>query len=164
MRKKPKAVAYRRKRQGKTDYRKRLKILSSGKPRLVVRVTLKQIIVQVIEYGSEGDKIVCGLVSSALGKMGWQGSFKNLPAAYLAGYLIAKNCMQKGVKEAVLDIGLRPSVKGNRIYACVAGAIEGGLKINCDKEKLPTEERIKGKHIKPEIEKMFEEVKGKIKK
>ena len=151
MKKKPKAVAYRRKREGKTNYRRRLKLLSSGKPRLTIRVTLKQIIAQVIEYGPKGDVVKCGLVSGALEKLGWKMSKKNLPAAYLTGYLLAKNCAQKGVKEVILDLGLKPSIKGNRIYACVAGAIEGGLEINCDKERLPSEDRIKGKHINPEV-------------
>ncbi len=121
------------------------------------------VIAQVIEYHPEGDKVLCGLVSGALEKFGWQGSKKNLPAAYLTGYLLAKKCAEKNVKEVILDIGLKPSIKGNKIYSFVAGAIEGGLKINCDKEMLPKEDRIKGKHIKPEIEKMFEEVKGKLK-
>ncbi|MCK4589271.1 MAG: 50S ribosomal protein L18 [Nanoarchaeota archaeon] len=162
MRKKPKVVAFRRVRQGKTDYRKRLKFLSAGKPRLVIRVTLSKIIGQIIGYNPEGDKVLAGLSSQALEKLGWQGSKKNLPAAYLTGYLLAKEAVKKGVKEVILDIGFKPSIKGNKIYACVAGAIEGGLGINCDKEMLPAEDRIKGKHIKPEIEKMFEEVKKKI--
>ena len=163
MRKKPKVVPFRRMREGKTNYRKRLKFLSAGKPRLVVRVTLRNIICQIVEYHPEGDKVLCGLVSGALEKLGWQGSKKNLPAVYLTGYLLAKNCEKKGIKEVISDMGLRPSVQGNRIYPCVAGAIDGGLQINCDKENLPKEERIKGKHIKPEIEKMFEAVKEKVK-
>lgn len=162
MRKKPKAVLSRRVREGKTDYRKRLKLLSAGKPRLVIRITLNKVIGQVIEYNPGGDKVLVGLNSLALGKLGWQGSKKNLPAAYLTGYLLAKEAVKKGVKEVILDIGFKPSIKGNKIYASVAGAIDGGLKINCDKEMLPKEDRIKGKHIKPEIEKMFEEVKKKI--
>lgn len=162
MRKKPKAVLLRRVRKGKTDYRKRLKLLSAGKPRLVIRITLKKIINQVVEYSPEGDKVLIGLSSLALEKLGWQGSKKNLPAAYLTGYLLAKEAVKKGIEEVVLDIGFKPSIKGNKIYAGVAGAIDGGLKINCDKEMLPKGDRIKGKHIKPEIEKMFEEVKKKI--
>ncbi len=163
MRKKPKVVPLRRVREGKTDYRKRLRILSAGKPRLLVRVTLKNIIAQVIEYSPEGDKILCGLVSKSLEKLGWQGSKKNLPAAYLTGYWLAKNCEKKKIKEVILDIGLKPSIKGNKIYACAAGAMDGGLKINCEKEMLPNEERIHGKHIKSEIEAMFKSVKEKIK-
>jgi len=163
MRKKAKVIPFRRKREGKTNYGKRLKLLSANKPRLVVRVTGKQLIVQIIEYQPKGDLVLMGLMSSALEKMGWKGSKKNLPAAYLAGYLLAKEAGKKKIKEAILDIGLRPSVKGGRVYACVAGALEGGLKINCAKEILPKQERIHGKHIKPEIEAMFKAVKEKIK-
>jgi len=162
MRKKPKTIRFRRAREGKTDYRKRLCLLASGKPRLVVRVTDRKIIGQVVDYGQDGDKVIFGTNSKSLEKLGWKGSKKNLPAAYLTGYFTAKNCIQKGVKEAILDIGLRPSLKGNRIYAFAAGATEGGLKLNCDKKMLPSQDRIRGKHINPETEKIFEEVKEKI--
>ena len=47
---KTRAAAYRRKREGKTDYRKRLRLLLSGKPRLVIRRSLRDISAQVIEY------------------------------------------------------------------------------------------------------------------
>lgn len=163
MRKKAKVVPFRRKREGKTDYGKRLKYLAANKPRLVIRVTGKQLITQIIEYQPKGDMILLGLVSSALEKMGWKGSQKNLPAAYLTGYLLAKEAAKKKIKEAILDIGLRPSIKSGRIYACVAGALDGGLKINCAKEILPNQDRIQGKHIKPEIESMFKAVKEKLK-
>ncbi|HLC81226.1 MAG TPA: 50S ribosomal protein L18, partial [Candidatus Nanoarchaeia archaeon] len=44
---KPRTVLYRRRRELKTDYHKRLKLLSSSKPRLVVRFTNRKIISQV---------------------------------------------------------------------------------------------------------------------
>ena len=43
-------VKYRRQREGKTNYDKRLKLLLSGKPRLIIRPSLKGITIQVEEY------------------------------------------------------------------------------------------------------------------
>ena len=43
-------VKPRRRREGKTDYRKRLRLLRSGKVRMVVRKSLKNTQIQLIEY------------------------------------------------------------------------------------------------------------------
>ena len=51
-------VPFRRRREGKTDYRKRLKLLLSRKPRLVVRKSLNNIIAQIVEYDEKGDRVV----------------------------------------------------------------------------------------------------------
>ncbi len=48
-------VPFRRKREGKTDYRLRIKLLLSNKPRLVVRRSLKNINVQLIDVSENGD-------------------------------------------------------------------------------------------------------------
>jgi large subunit ribosomal protein L18 len=86
----------------------------------------------------------------------------------LTGLLVGKRALEKGVKEAVLDLGLNPSTKGSRIYACVKGALDAGLKVNVSEEVLPSEERIKGMHISTYIQKFknmpedFEKVKKKI--
>ena len=58
----------RRRREGKTDYRRRLALLKSGKTRIVVRRSLKQIQVQFINYAEQGDKILISSTSSDLVK------------------------------------------------------------------------------------------------
>ena len=50
-------------------------------------------------------------------------------------------------KEAILDLGLQRSIKGSSLYAVAKGAIDGGLKLNVSEKVLPSEERVKGKHI-----------------
>jgi len=153
-------VKHRRRREGKTNYRKRLKLLLSGKPRFVVRKTNKYIICQYVVSKEGQDRVLKQVNSKALAKYGWKGSFKNLPAAYLTGYLLGKLV---GKKEAILDMGLYPSTKGSRIYAALKGALDAGMKIPHDEEVLPPEDRIKGKHINEEVVKLFEEVKGRLK-
>jgi large subunit ribosomal protein L18 len=65
----------------------------------------------------------------------------------LTGYLIGKNAVKKGIKEAILDIGLANSVKGGKIYAALKGVLDAGLNIPCSEDVLPNEESIKGVHI-----------------
>jgi large subunit ribosomal protein L18 len=161
-------MPFKRRRLGKTDYTNRLKLLTSKKPRLVVRRSSNYIKAQIINFDKIGDKTLASASSQELKKMGWKFSTNNLPASYLTGMIIAKKAGKKGVKEAVLDSGLYASTKGNRIYALVKGAIDGGLKVPINEEILPTEDRIKGMHISSNQEKFkdlpqeFEKIKGKI--
>lgn len=144
---KPKSIPYRRKREGRTDYRARMKTLLAGKPRLVCRKTAHNIICQITVFKEEGDKVICSAHSCELIKKGWIGSRKSLPAAYLTGLLIAGKAKKAKVTEAIFDIGLFHAVKGSKLYAALAGAVDGGMKIPHDKSCLPQPERIAGKHI-----------------
>lgn len=152
----------RRRREGKTDYRKRLKLLLSRKHRLVVRRSNKYIWAQIIAYSSKGDITLVSAHSKELEKYGWKYGKKNLPASYLVGLLIGKRSLEKGIKEAILDIGLYRNCHGSRLYSLAKGAIDAGLNINIGEIVLPKEERIKGGHISPEIEKDMGEVIKKI--
>lgn len=140
-------VPFRRKRQGRTYYKKRMKILLSSRYRFVVRKSLRNFQASVIEYSPKGDRVILTVNSNMLGKLGWKGSNGNLPSAYLIGLLAGKKAIEKGVKDAVLDLGFNNSVKGSRLYAALAGAIDAGLKIPCNPEILPPKERISGEHI-----------------
>lgn len=140
-------MPFKRRRLGKTNYQKRLRLLKSGKPMLVVRKSLNYITAQITEFDNKGDKILISATSRELKKIGWNFSCDNLPAAYLTGVLVGRKSLERKINEVVLNSGLYPSVKGSRIYAVVKGALDSGLKIDVDMEILPTEERIKGVHI-----------------
>jgi large subunit ribosomal protein L18 len=140
-------VQYRRKRKGLTDYRRRLKLLVSKKPRLIIRKSLGNINAAVAEFTRNGDVIKAASNSSSLKKLGWKYSTGNLPSAFLVGYMVGKKAINSKIDEAILDIGNHKSVKGSRIYAVLAGALEAGLKIPHNKEMLPSKDRISGKHI-----------------
>ena len=142
-----KTVAIRRKREGKTNYRKRIKLLASGKPRLVVRPTLKSVIAQIVSYGQKGDRVEIGVTAYALEKYGWTMHKGNIPAAYLTGYRLGKLAKAKGISSAVLDTGLTTPVKSGRIYACVVGVRDAGVSVPADGQVLPSVERIRGDHI-----------------
>jgi len=140
-------VQYRRKRQGKTNYKKRIKLLLANKPRLVVRKSLLSTYAQIILFEQKGDKIIAAASLQELRKKyNWQHG-NNVAAAYLIGLLIGKKALKAGVKEAILDIGFHASTKGSKIYACLKGAVDAGLNVPHDKEILPNEDRLSGKHI-----------------
>lgn len=155
-------VKFRRRREGKTDYRHRLNLLKSGLPRAVVRKTLNNIIIQFTEYTPEGDKIIGSASGFELKKYGWKYSASNTPSAYLTGLLGGKKAVKNNVKNAVLDIGLQTPVKGSAVFASLKGMVDAGVSIPYDKKMLPSDERIKGSHINKEMIKLFEEVKAKI--
>lgn len=160
-------VAKRRKRERKTNYTKRIKLLKSGKHRLVVRKTNKYIITQIIKSIEARDRVIVGITSKKLKEFGWPYSFKSIPACYLTGLLLGKMAKEKNVKEAILDIGLARPIKGGRIFAIVYG-ISKFVSIPYSREALPSEERIYGKHmrgyIKDEVEKKVKELEEKIMK
>jgi len=156
-------MQFKRRREGKTDYSRRLKLLESKKPRLVVRKSLKYIYASIVQFGLKGDKTVAAVTSQELKKHGWTGATDNLPAAYLTGLMIAKKAAKSGIKEVILDTGLFPATKGSRIFAVAKGAIDGGLLMPVSEEVLPSEERIKGTHIKThDVVGEFEKVKAKL--
>jgi len=140
-------LGFKRKRKGLTDYRKRLKILTSRKPRLVVRKSLKNMQAAIVEYNEKGDKVKVAAHTAQLRKLGWQFSAGNIPASYLVGYLLAKKSLKQNVQEAVLDIGMHKAIHGGRIFAVLAGAVDGGLQVAHGSDALPSKERLNGKHI-----------------
>lgn len=140
-------VPYKRKKNGKTNYRKRLNLLKSGKLRIVVRKSLKNISMQLVEYSAKGDKILLSISSQEIVKLGWKYSCGNIPAAYLTGLVFGKKAVGKKVKGAIVDFGLYQSVKGSRLYATLKGILDGGLSFPHSADNLPDENRISGKHI-----------------
>jgi len=144
---KRRTISHRRKREARTNYKKRLALLKSGQARLVIRKSLNMIIAQLIGYAPDGDKVLAAATSSELKKLGWKGHAANMPSAYLTGLLLGTKAKKKKITKAVLDLGLQIPIKGGRLYATLKGAVDAGLDIPHEKEALPSNERISGKHI-----------------
>jgi large subunit ribosomal protein L18 len=171
-----KILQYRRKREGRTDYKKRLKMLVSGTPRLVIRRTNKNIIVQLVDYSDKGDKVIVTANSTELAKLGWKHATGNIPAAYLTGMLVAQKAKKKGVEKAIVDFGLQLQRAGTRLYATVKGVKDNGLDVPASDDIFPSEDRLSGKHIAAyakdgkfktsptDIEKSFHDMKQKLMK
>ncbi len=137
-------VAFRRRRQKKTDYSQRRELLKSGKPRAVVRTSNQHTRVHTSRFNRDGDENTSQTVSKELEEYGWEGNTGNLPAAYLTGYLAGK---RSGTEEAILDKGLRKIKPGSRIFAAVKGLRDAGVEVPVGEEMLPEESRIRGEHI-----------------
>jgi large subunit ribosomal protein L18 len=161
MRKKTAIIQFKRRREKKTNYKKRLALLKSERTRVVIRKSLSNISIQFINFNPEGDQTVAQASSTELKKLGWTRC-GNIPAAYLTGLLAGKRAKEKKVEEAVLDLGLQISTKGSRLYAALKGVLDSGVNVPHSESILPPEDRVKGKHVSEEIAKQFDDVKKKI--
>ncbi|MBR9675782.1 50S ribosomal protein L18 [Candidatus Woesearchaeota archaeon] len=144
VKKKTQVVIHRRKREQKTNYKKRLALLKSKKNRLVIKIFNKHVLAQLIKYDPKGDIVIGSAYSKELGKLSWDQSLSNTSAAYLTGLLLSQKVKEE---EAVLDTGLQRVSKGGKIYACLKGCVDGGLIVPHSEEVLPAENRVKGEHV-----------------
>ncbi len=141
------SLPFRRRREQRTDYKLRRSLLTSGRHRAVVRLTNKFVYVQIAEAKLQGDYVKASASSRELVKMGWKGGTGNLPAAYLTGELAGRRAIASGIKEALLDIGLKSSSKGSRLYAVLKGLVDSGLDVPHSPDNLPTDDRLAGTHV-----------------
>ena len=158
----------RRRKENKTDYLKRIKLLKSESPRLVFRKTNRYIIAQYILSNESQDKIILTVTSKKLLKYGWpkelKGSLKSIPAAYLVGFLIGKKIVKEKIRKPIADFGMNRTNHKSKPYAFLKGVIDSGVEVKCPDETFPEEERIKGKKLIEDFSKFFDEIKLKIQK
>ena len=117
---------YKRRRQGKTDYYARKRLITQAKNkynapkyRLVVRFTNKDIITQIVTSEIDGDKIFCAAYAHELKAYGIKHGLTNWAAAYACGLLIARRALSKlgldedftGVEEADGEYSLTEAVE-----------------------------------------------------
>jgi len=156
-------VKYRRRREGKTDYRARKRLVAQDKNkyntpryRLVVRFTNKDVIAQIVSAKIVGDIVVTAAYSHELTRYGAPGGLTNYAAAYATGLLAARRLLTKfnladkyagnktvngedyNVEEledgpkpflALLDVGLRRTTTGAKVFAVMKGATDGGINV-----------------------------------
>lgn len=162
---------FRRRREGKTDYYQRKRLVAQHKAkyntpkyRLVVRITNKDIITQIISSQITGDVVLAAAYSHELPNYGIQYGLTNWSAAYATGLLIARRALQKlgldetykGVEEVegefelteavedaprpfkvFLDVGLTRTTTGARVFGALKGASDGGLYIPHSANRFP---------------------------
>lgn len=171
---------FKRRQQGKTNYTKRIKLLSSKKNMVVFRKLSRIVLSQIVKFNIKGDEVLASASSKELEKYGWKLSKKNLAASYLTGMLLAKKAKSMKTGDLIAHFGVTTPSKGSAHYAFLKGAVDGGLKIAHSPEAFPEEKRIKGEHIEKfaaaghdkiqfsktheakTISKIFEDVKKKI--
>ncbi|VDN11914.1 unnamed protein product [Dibothriocephalus latus] len=114
-------VKFRRRREGKTDYFARKRLIwqdknkyNTPKYRLVVRFTNKDIVCQIVYARMDGDRVLCSAYSHELPRYGVKAGLTNYSAAYCTGLLLARrvlaqlklDSLYEGQKEGAVDGGL----------------------------------------------------------
>jgi large subunit ribosomal protein L18 len=138
---------FRRRREGKTDYRKRKGMIIGKQPFLSIRISGRYIYAQILRPTAKGDITLCASSSRDLTKFGWKGASKNLPGAFLTGFQLGQLAKNSNVKSAILYSSVGRFVHGSRIASVVNGAKQAGLEISVEEDSLPDEGRTQGKHI-----------------
>src|SRR5512137_1557853 len=86
-------VPFRRRREGRTNYHVRYKLILSKKPRVVIRKSNASTTLQLVIAEQLGDKTLLTVNSKDIKSFGFTSSFSNLPAAYLTGLLFGKKML-----------------------------------------------------------------------
>jgi large subunit ribosomal protein L5e len=171
--------------EGKTDYAARRSLIiqdknkyASPKYRLVVRLTNRYVVVQVVYATVQGDRMMAAANSAELVDHGLKVGLKNYTAAYVTGLLCARRLLKKlgmeanykGQEEAdgkvnktttesefgkaktfyvsevaeerkpfrcYLDVGIRATTTGSRVFGALKGASDGGLDIPHNEKRFP---------------------------
>merc|ERR1712072_606795 len=200
-------VKYKRRREGKTDYYARKRLVTQDKNkfatpkyRFVVRFSNKDIICQVVSSKITGDVCHTAAYASELKRYGLPVGLTNYSAAYCVGLLCARRLLKKyglddkfeGTPEvtaefedcfvhgndedgpnafkALLDVGLKRTTLGSKIFAAMKGAFDGGLEIPHSEKKFygyddeeksydaeAHRDRILGGHVSTYMESLEEE-------
>jgi large subunit ribosomal protein L5e len=165
-------VKYRRRREGKTDYQARRKLVSQAKDkynapkyRLVVRFSNKYVTVQIVSARIQGDVVLTHASSRELPRYGIKHGLSNWTATYATGLLCARRALTilgladkyEGVAEpdgtfqeiealgddeprpfkCYLDVGLKRTSTGSRVFAALKGAADGGIYIPHSEKRFP---------------------------
>lgn len=130
---------------------------------VTVHISNENTLVQIHKPGMTGDKVIAFAHSRYLVSKGWKGSRKNIPAAYLTGYVAGKKALGKGAKNAILYSGTKKYTQ--RMAAALKGVVDAGLEIPANSETFPSEQRIKGEHlsVKNDINQIKSTIDGEIK-
>jgi len=138
---------------------------ATAKYRLIARFTNTRVIAQIAWSTIEGDKVMMHADSTELAQYGVKVGLKNYAAAYCTGLLLARRVLTKvgladsfkGVEEvtaeefhveddyegdrrpfkAVLDVGLKRTTVGSRVFGVLKGAVDGGLHVPHSTKRFP---------------------------
>lgn len=167
-------VKYKRRRECKTDYyaRRRLVIQDKNKYktpkyRFVVRISNRDIVCQIFSADMTHDVCFMAAYAHELPRYGLKVGLTNYAAAYCVGLLLARRVNSKlgldyeGTDEvtgeefhveadpegkapfrALLDVGLRRTTTGARLFGALKGACDGGLDIPHNDRRFPGTEEI----------------------
>lgn len=137
---------------------------ASPKYRLVVRITNKDVICQIVSAKLQGDVVLAAAYSHELPRYGISHGLTNWAACYATGLLCARRALTKlgladkyeGVAEPTgelqltepvegeprpfkcfLDVGLARTSTGARVFGAMKGASDGGIFIPHSESRFP---------------------------
>lgn len=158
-------VKFRRRRECKTDYKQRTKLIAQDKNkyntpkyRLVVRVTNRDVVAQIYSSDLKHDECIMTAYAHELKRYGLDVGLTNYSACYCTGLLLARRLIakfgmeQEGQAEvdgdfylldddsafkAFLDLGLARPTTGANVFGAMKGAVDGGLHIPHSTKRFP---------------------------
>lgn len=136
---------------------------NTPKYRLVVRFTSTRVIAQVVYATIQGDKIFAAADSNELRRFGLTAGLNNYASAYATGLLIARRLLKKvGLDtmyngntaleksydassdekdrrpfKVILDVGLKATSTGSKVFAVLKGVADGGVFIPHSTSRFP---------------------------
>jgi large subunit ribosomal protein L5e len=138
---------------------------NTPKYRLVARITSTRVIAQIVFATIQGDRVFCQADSTEFRKWGLTTGLANYPSAYATGLLLGRRLLHKvGLStmytentkkgtanhvgdnsndkerrpfKAILDVGLRATKTGSKVFAVMKGAADAGLHIPHSDERFP---------------------------
>lgn len=150
-----------------------LKKPNYNKTRLVVRISNSKVTCQMVKAYHEGDKTLACANSNELRNYNINYGLKNFSACYLTGLLIGSRVMrqaklhriyrgntedigfahlelnlqgQPATYKAILDIGLKPSTTGSKVYAILKGVTDAGVHVPHSTKKFFSYNKDKKSH------------------
>ncbi len=137
---------------------------NTPKYRFVVRITNRDVICQFVYARLQGDIVLSAAYAHELPRYGVKVGLTNWAACYATGLLAARRVLKQlkldetyagnddingeyycvePVEEgprpfkAFMDVGLRRTTTGSRIFACLKGAVDGGVEVPHSESRFP---------------------------
>ena len=136
---------------------------NTPKYRLVVRLTSTRVLAQVVYSTIQGDKVFIAADSNELRRFGLTAGLSNYASSYATGLLVARRLLKKvgldstytgntsiekrydaGQDEkdrrpfkVILDVGLKSTSTGSKVFAVLKGVADGGVYIPHSTSRFP---------------------------
>jgi len=146
------------------------------KYRMVVRFTNRDIIAQIVSADLDHDNVLASAYSHELQNYGVNCGLRNYAAAYATGLLLARRVNQKynlaeiyegnveadadlgeefhveqegdrAPFKALLDVGLKRTTTGARLFGALKGACDGGLNVPHNSRRFPGTKKEDGEYV-----------------
>ncbi|GIY39166.1 60S ribosomal protein L5 [Caerostris extrusa] len=145
-------VKFRRRREGRTDYYARVRLVvqdknkyNTPKYRMIVRKTNTDIITQIAYARVEGDVIVASAYSHEITpckkiikkKLGMDSIYEGVSVPDGDDFTVEDVDGQPGAFRCYLDVGLARTTTGARVFGAMKGAVDGGLDIPHSNKRFP---------------------------